>query len=105
VRVAAEVIGAGGEVYERFYQGKEMDRLKAIKPPRFEVVGERGWRIGGGKLDVREDQFYTQNWKVPSSYEGQRLTVKVEFDLGPLGPDGKPLKSEPVEVQYTGTKP
>ncbi len=99
VFIKAEVIGAGAEVYPKFYQGKSLRRLTPLKGPRFEVLNERGWRIGSGRLDGRQDQFYTKNWPVPRRYTGQKGAVQVEFDLGPLNPGGSPLKSEPIEVQ------
>ena len=30
---------------------------------------------------------------------GKKVTVKATFDLGPLGPGGKPLESQAMEVQ------
>jgi hypothetical protein len=36
---------------------------------------------------------------VPKELNGKKITIKASFDLGPLNPGGKPLASQPLEVQ------
>lgn len=95
VHLKARVTGAGGELYAGFRQGKNLNHMKGMGPPRFEVIDPRGWRIGRGTLARQEQGAYTGSWKVPAWYAGHDVAFRAEFDLGALDS----LKSEPIAVQ------
>jgi hypothetical protein len=99
LRIYARVYGSGGEMYGKFGRIQPDSTVASTLTPQFHILNKWGGEVDFGTLEYAEDGLFQATWKIPSHMYGKNATLKVSFNLGPLGPAGKPLASAPISIQ------